>query len=134
MPLSFQELPKFNLDFSKLKALKNRTAWGIILIIFVSAAFGFAGGIIGNKFYLQTRDYLEKLNLPSPAKEYLPQTTQEEAIIKAVKDTSPAVVSIIISKDVPVFEQYYYNPFEGFEQFFGPSTDFLVPQYRQKGT
>jgi len=48
-----------------------------------------------------------------------------------VKEVSPAVVSIIISKDVPVFEQYYINPFEEFGQ---PFFQFEVPQYRQKGT
>jgi Trypsin-like serine proteases, typically periplasmic, contain C-terminal PDZ domain len=48
------------------------------------------------------------------------------------------VVSIIISKDVPVFEQYYTNPFEDippeWQEFFGPFFQFKIPQYRQKGT
>ena len=60
---------------------------------------------------------------------------QEELIVKAVEEVSPAVVSIIASKDVPVLEQYYTDPFGGdpfFRQFFGG--EFQVPQYRQKGT
>jgi serine protease Do len=64
---------------------------------------------------------------------YEPQTTQEDAIIKVVKDYSPAVVSIIITKDVPVYEQYYSSPNRGFDPF-GFFDNFQVPQVRQKGT
>lgn len=69
--------------------------------------------------------------------------SQEEAVIKVVKEVSPAVVSIIVTKDLPVIERYYqeYNPFEGddfLRQFFGDDFfapfQFRVPQYRQKGT
>ncbi|PIR71995.1 MAG: hypothetical protein COU42_02930 [Candidatus Nealsonbacteria bacterium CG10_big_fil_rev_8_21_14_0_10_36_24] len=50
---------------------------------------------------------------------------EEEKIIKVVEETSPAVVSIVISKDVPILEKYYeVDPFFGFP----------TPQYRQKGT
>ena len=35
-------------------------------------------------------------------KEYIPQITQEEAIIKAVENIWPAVVSIVIAEDVPI--------------------------------
>jgi len=47
-------------------------------------------------------------------KEYLPQTSQEEAIIETVKEASLAVVSIVISKDVPVIEKRIeeFGPFE----------------------
>ena len=60
---------------------------------------------------------------------------EDSAIIGVVKKASPAVVSITISKDVPIVEQYYANPFgngDFFNQFFGGG--FQVPQYRQKGT
>ena len=65
---------------------------------------------------------------------YAPQNTQEQAVIDTVEETSPAVVSIIISKDVPILEEYYINPFEGMPDFGFPSFDFQIPQYRQKGT
>lgn len=60
-------------------------------------------------------------------KEYIPQTTQEDRIIRTVKEASPAVVSIVITKDVPVIEQYFSSPF-------GESFPLEVPQYRQRGT
>ena len=64
-----------------------------------------------------------------------PPVSQEDLVIKLVKNITPAVVSVIASKDVPIVEQYFINPFEGdsfFQQFSAP--DLLVPQYRQKGT
>lgn len=134
--MELYKLPK--IKFPKLKPVAKQVA----LVILISLIFGFlAGGISGIYFYLQIKDYLKRLPI-SPAilekeivKEYLPQTSQEEAIIKAVKEISPAVVSVIISKDVPVFEEYFYNPLEEYEEFFGPGPfDFKVPQYRQKGT
>ncbi len=58
----------------------------------------------------------------------LPLTSDEQRIIKVVERVQPAVVSVIATADVPVYEQYYEeaNPFDPF--------GFSFPQYRQKGT
>ncbi len=115
----------------------------IFALIFLFAILaGFAGGSVFTGFYFnEIKDYLKNFNIylptPSPSptpttiieKEYVPATSQEEAVIKAVKEYSPAVVSIIISKDLPVIEQYYINPFGE-----GSPFGFEVPQYRQQGT
>ncbi|MCD6402601.1 trypsin-like peptidase domain-containing protein [bacterium] len=67
-------------------------------------------------------------------KEYVPQTSQEQAIIKVVKETSPSVVGIVVTQYLPLLEPYYYEPFKEFEEFFGePLFEFKIPQYRQKG-
>jgi len=58
---------------------------------------------------------------------------QPKSIADVVEEVSPAVVSIIVSKYVPVLERYYYNPFEEFEQFFGREFGFQIPGYREKG-
>ncbi|XOB41489.1 MAG: S1C family serine protease [Candidatus Nealsonbacteria bacterium] len=127
------------------KFLKNRIFWIIILTIFFSSSFGFlAGSLSSSYFYSEIRDYLKKLKIEFPQLglpevekqnnsgqeligEYLPQTSQEEAVISVVNEVSPSVVSIIISKDLPVIEEY-------FEEFFGPGPfEFKIPQYRQKG-
>src|SRR5262245_21027658 len=56
-------------------------------------------------------------------------------VISVVKEASPAVVSIIVSKDVPVVERYFENVPSPFEDFFGSSRfNFQVPRYRQNGT
>ncbi len=58
----------------------------------------------------------------------------ESAVISAVEKASPAVVSIIITKDVPILEQYYDdNSNSPLNQFFG-NFQFRVPQLRQNGT
>ncbi|MBU0624729.1 trypsin-like peptidase domain-containing protein, partial [Patescibacteria group bacterium] len=62
--------------------------------------------------------------------------TEEDQRIKAVGQAMSAVVSVVITKDMPVFEQYYSNPFgndDFFRQFFG-ELNFGVPQLRQNGT
>lgn len=59
----------------------------------------------------------------------------EDLIVKTVEKASPAVVSIIITKDVPVLEQYYedmQNPFDEF-MFGGSGFNFQVPKYRDSG-
>ena len=67
-------------------------------------------------------------------KEAVRIVTQESLVVAVVKKADPAVFSIVISKDVPVVEQYYeqWNPFKDF--FGGDFGGFQIPQYRQKGT
>lgn len=64
--------------------------------------------------------------------------TQEDLIVNVVSKVSSAVVSVVASKDIPIIEQYYIDPFandELFKQFFGEGgSGFQIPQYRQKGT
>lgn len=64
--------------------------------------------------------------------------SQEHFVVDAVKKTNPAVVSIIISKEVPKYEAYIdpnqqTNPFGDLVPNF-PDFSFNVPQYRQNGT
>jgi serine protease Do len=79
--------------------------------------------------------------LPAPVPEkaipYAPTIDYEQAIIKAVEKASPSVVSIVISKDLPVIEQCPYSPFRDlppeFQQFFG-DRGFQFSQPCEKGT
>jgi len=137
--MNLYDLPKFNLPkFSKPKFLDDRNFHFLILIILFSSLSGFlAGAISGHYFY--GADYLSKINntlfkSQTAEKQYIPQAGQEESVIKVVKEFSPAVVSIVITKDIPILEEYYTNPFQEFEQFFGQQFQFQVPQYRQNGT
>lgn len=144
--MSLYELPK--IEFPKLKAPKVKLflrsrGFLISLIILIFFILGGAGGLIsGSYFYPEVKDFLSKLKIELPqiqpqiierekviGKEYIPQTSQEEAVIKVVNEASAAVVSIIITKDLPIIEEYYINPF-GSDFPFG----FGIPQYRQKGT
>lgn len=73
-------------------------------------------------------------NLAVVAQEYDPQTSQEEAVIRAVDAVSPAVVSIVVTKDVPVFREYYFNPFQELENFFGAPFGFNIQGYQEVET
>ncbi len=67
---------------------------------------------------------------------YKPAIDYEEAVVAAIDKASPSVVSIVISKDLPVIEQCAYDPFADlppeFRQFFGGGFQFSQPC--QKGT
>jgi len=68
---------------------------------------------------------------------YKPAIDYENAVVGAVEQASPSVVSIVISKDLPIIEQCPgNNPFSDlppeFQDFFGGGFDFSVPC--QKGT
>lgn len=132
------------IKFPQLKkpSPKIKLFFGVFCLFLLGSFLGFLGGVTFSSFYSsQIKDFLEKLSINLPEEEssqneivYVPQTFQEEIIIKVVKEASPSVVSIIVTKDVPIFEEYFYNPLEEFEEFFGPSPfEFKIPRYRQKG-
>lgn len=62
--------------------------------------------------------------------EVYPLTQSEESVVSIVEMADPAVVSIVVTQDVPVVERYYeeFNPFG-----FGDNV-FRIPRERQNGT
>ncbi len=127
--------------FQKQKRKKRKAALrpGILssFIILTAIVAGAAGAGITNFYWEQRIAGLLENQVPTLVHQdtiiknnYVPQTTEEEKTIQAVDKVSPSVVSIIITKDVPILERYYIDPF-GSDWPFG---DFKVPQYRQKGT
>ncbi len=114
----------------------------IVVSFLTSSLAGFIAGALGVNFLKQSdfstfqeAEYSEERSQSQSGY----QTSQQEAVIEAVEKASPAVVSIIVTKDLPVIEQYQqFDSFGGdgfFEQFFGNGFfDFGIPQYRQKGT
>ncbi|MCX6764859.1 MAG: trypsin-like peptidase domain-containing protein [Candidatus Nealsonbacteria bacterium] len=135
---SFDPIKNFK---SKIKSKLKKFILVVFLLVLFSSLFGFCVGIVASGYYYsEIKDFLSKLNIEIPERlitynasttSYLPQTTQEEAVIDVVNRVSPAVVSIVISKDVPIIEEYYDNPFG---DFFGEDFGLRIPQYRQKGT
>ena len=74
--------------------------------------------------------------LPEPLKKDEKKELETSALARDVliediaKRISQAVVSVVATKDIPVIEQYFINPFPG-DDFFG---DVRIPQFRQRGT
>ena len=58
--------------------------------------------------------------------------SQEATIVDIVKDSKPAVVSVVITQDVPIIERYYeeFDPFGGFG---GRGFNFRIPSEREVG-
>jgi len=56
-------------------------------------------------------------------------STTEHTVVSAVATANPAVVSVVVTKDVPIYERYYeeYNPWG----FWG---GFQIPRVRENGT
>ncbi|MDQ3075889.1 MAG: trypsin-like peptidase domain-containing protein [bacterium] len=80
-----------------------------------------------------TKKLTEKIIEPISQKEPT-VLNQESMVVDVVKKTNPAVVSIVISKEVPKYETYV-NPNQERDPFGGmfPGFNFNVPQYRQNG-
>lgn len=111
------------------------------IIILGGAAVSVPNSPLKLNFHLPKLDWSSKpftsVSSTTPAVPlYKPVIDYEQAVIGAVEKASPAVVSIIISKDLPVIEQCSASPFSDlppeFRQFFGDQFQFSQPC--QKGT
>lgn len=78
--------------------------------------------------------YAELKNKPVEVirQEIVKEKSQDEVLTEAVAKITSAVVSIVITKDVPKLEVVYVNPF-GDDPFF-KDFNVRVPRYIQKGT
>ncbi|MFA6586063.1 MAG: trypsin-like peptidase domain-containing protein [Candidatus Paceibacterota bacterium] len=119
----------------------------ISLVIILAIGLGIIWHYRANVFDYFAKEYLQEIQDPNNALGNNGNSTagkiiekqsifsQESFVVDAVKKTNPAVVSIIISKNVPKYELYtdpnqQQDPFGGlFPNFF-----FNIPQYRQNGT
>jgi len=127
--------------------MKNKTTIVVSIItstvVFAVLMLGFAIFLLANqgslKSFLPSEENptTDECNVPVPITR--DSFTRESQIVNVVEDTNPAIVSIVITKDVPIIEQYYENfdPFgnDFFNDFFGGNGfDFRIPKYKEKGT
>ncbi len=133
-------------ESSRRKARNRRLVALVLLSSFLMSLLGFGAGVfIFSQFYPleKLKSVEDVLGLEEQEKEQQEPTgiserelsalSYEEAMVRAVEQVSPSVVSIVITKDVPVMERYYYNPFEDIEDYLGEDFDVIVPRYREKG-
>lgn len=123
----------------EVKVFKNKTFWTVVVLIVLGCAIGVSVTIAGFQYYpAQTQAFLQYFKMPEPKTQqnqnqnsvspYVSNITYEQAIIDTAKKVSPSVVSIVISKNVPTYEQQYVNPFGDL------FPNFVVPQQVQNGT
>ncbi len=132
--MSLYKLPEIKNPFKKkkkkkkdsLQFIKKRIFLFTFLIVLFSSLFGFLGGLISfnyftewggslfsggdNMIFRQSKEVeriIEKEILKNKN-----EPNHEERIINVVEEASPAVVSIIVRKEVPVSGQVYLEPFQ----------------------
>ena len=142
------DLPRFNYADFKSRALwvvKSKYFRALVLTVFILAGVAFGTGKVStNSVEAGIKDFMGKAHniFSKPATpdnktgsfkgEYVSDISYEQAVIDSVKSASPSVVSIIISKYLPVYEEQFINPFG--DSPFSSQFDFKIPQYVQKGT
>lgn len=92
----------------------------LIIIVIVSIVSGFLGGVSTvTLFPQQIAGFSSGVTTPKKVttKEVY---VEESSIIKTVKDVSPAVVSIVVTKQLPLYKQRSYN----FDDFFNDPFNF----------
>ncbi len=104
-------------------SLTGRTSKVVILAVVLSLVFGSFGGAFGAYYFLTHalgQKYFPKIGGNSITQNIT--LNENSAIIDAVKNASPAVVSIVISKDLSKIPGYGTSPFENdpfFNFYFG---------------
>ncbi len=113
------------------KIRKSRLVAGLVLASFLASLLGF---LVGYLFVFDLKENEPPSFSLSEKEKEVEKVSTADAIVDTVREASPGVVSIVVTKDVPIMERYYYNPFEEYEDYFGEDFDIRVPQYREKGT
>lgn len=131
--------------------LKDQKKEFFVILIGSIIISGLVGGLVGyfTSSFLKNQDSVERVIekiIREPQKDNQKTSgsdlriSEESLVVEVVKRTSPAVVSIIATKDLPIIEQRFIDPFEEFledpffRQFFGERFKFQIPQFEQKGT
>lgn len=111
----------------KKQAIKLSMAGVIVIAILLSAVtgafFGFMAGGLGTSTFPKLADKIGKINHEAENKNIGNQKEtviqEDSAVINVVEKVTPAVVSIVITKDVPKFRSFFDNP-SGFGFFSDP--------------
>lgn len=136
------------MDTEKLVARRDIYKYFLVGIGSGLATLFFVGGVLWYVRFVTPGFFFGTQTTPLPSEaldepQSAPNTansvlsSQEQAVINVVRRANPAVVSITISKNVPVYEQYIETiPSPFFDDFFGgdPFGGIRIPQLRQKGT
>lgn len=112
---------------TKPRSLKSTIAIvvivSVILSSFFGAVFGFMGGKISNKIFSKIS---QKFNIGQKGEDFSSKSVEkiveeDSAVIDVVEKSSPAVVSIVITKDVPKYRSFFEDPFGFFDEVNGSS-------------
>jgi len=137
------ELPNFNFKQFKNKILRKKKILEIFYLVVSVCLIVYILFIWSSQYFPgQTKDFFRYFKLPqiefqkpeiieeeNASHNYVSEISYEQAIMDVVSNANQSVVSIVISKDLPVYKQEWVNPFgDGF------GFEIQVPQYVQRGT
>ncbi len=112
---------------------KFLASFALIIILLASFIAGMLGGLFGDS--LKARLGISKQ--ASNESRRIELMNKDELTTEVVAQAKQAVVSVIISKDLPVYEKYFFNPFgndsNGFFNFQIPSRRQIGQEERQVG-
>lgn len=120
------KMPDFKKFNDKLKQLAKFVKKQVFITVILAIIFGFISGLLSSAYLinLNKKIIIGNNNQNKQASDLGPEKT----ITEVVEQASPAVVSIIVSKLIPIMERYYYNPFGDDSPF-----DIRIPALREKG-
>jgi len=103
---------------------------GTLFVLMMVGAFLWITGSLNSSSELANNE-AERINSNTSHKQNPPKNStplpnsvsRDDTIIEIVDRVSPAVVSVVITKDVPVIGEYYRD-FDPFQQFFGGQSPF----------
>ncbi|MEK7499610.1 MAG: trypsin-like peptidase domain-containing protein [Patescibacteria group bacterium] len=100
---------------------------------------GAVAGAIVSVLILTNPNIAQKIapSAQQPRTQEIINNDYEKTVIQTVENVQKSVVSIVISKDVPIIEQSFPQGFDPFSQFFGNGSSpfsIQIPQLEQKGT
>lgn len=116
-------VPELRVSAREVSMKRTGAPWPLVVLL--SFIFGLLGGymarldsvsVIAELFNQETPAKTEK------AKEPAPVPLEDQAVVSVVERGSPAVVSIVITKDVPKVRNFFGLPFYGRPQEQGEST------------
>lgn len=93
----------------------------ITLLVIAGVGYTFHNHLLA---YLQSQIHVE--SVVTTQKTFV---SSDEQVVQTIKKVNPAVVSVLVTKDVPVYERYYES-FDPWDLFGG----FSVPRIRENGT
>ena len=142
--MSMYHLPNYNFKEAKKKihkTVKSKVFLGILFLVIAGCGIIYYASIEAQhyfpsqykaflNYFAEPKQEATKPNNQPVANVYTSSVSYEQAIIDAAKNVSPSVVSIVISKNVPVYEQQFTDPFGDML----PGFDIQIPQQVQKGT
>jgi len=129
-----------NISSQKNNNISNKTLFIVVIVsVLFSSVFGALFGFLVSSGSLYDVAGFTKLGgeqskgqgqvIVEPPKTFV---DEEETIIQVVENTTPAVVSIVVTKDVPIFRDFFGSPFDFFFDPFGDQFNRRTPE--QNGT